>query len=90
MRSPWYGWFKDLRRRTACDKIIPDKAFDVAKNQKHDEYKHGVASLAYKSFDKNSLAYKETGIHSESASDQQQLTEDLYKSITRKIYSSFR
>ena len=27
-----YGDFKDLTRRTASDKILLDKAFDIAKN----------------------------------------------------------
>ena len=31
-----YGDFKDLTRRTASDKILPDKAFNIAKNQKYD------------------------------------------------------
>ena len=33
-----YGDFKDLTRRTASGKILPDKAFNVAKNPKCDEY----------------------------------------------------
>ena len=27
-----YGDFKDLRKRTASDKVLRDKAFDIAKN----------------------------------------------------------
>ena len=37
-----YGDFKDLARRTASDKILLDKAFNVAKNQKYDGYQRGV------------------------------------------------
>ena len=33
-----YGDFKDLARRTASDKILPDEAFNIAKNPKHDRY----------------------------------------------------
>ena len=33
-----YGDFKDLKRRTAFDKILRDKTFDIAKNPKYDEY----------------------------------------------------
>ena len=40
-----YGDFKDLTRRTASDKILPDKAFDIAKNTKYDGYQKGLASL---------------------------------------------
>ena len=31
-----YGDFKDLAERTASDKILPDKAFNIAKNPKYD------------------------------------------------------
>ena len=38
----WYGnayeSFEDLPRRTASDKVLRDKAFHVAKNQKYDAY----------------------------------------------------
>ena len=30
-----YGDFKDLAERTASDKILPDKAFNIAKNPKY-------------------------------------------------------
>ena len=33
-----YGDFKDLTRRTASDKIMCDKAFNIAKYPKHDGY----------------------------------------------------
>ena len=33
-----YGDFKDLKRRTASYKILRDKAFNIAKNHKYDEY----------------------------------------------------
>ena len=31
-----YGDFKDLKRRTASDTILRDKAFNIAKNSKYD------------------------------------------------------
>ena len=30
--------FKDLSRRTASDKMLRDKAFNIAKNPKYDRY----------------------------------------------------
>ena len=33
------GDFKDLKRRTASDKILRDKTFNIAKNPKYDEIK---------------------------------------------------
>ena len=47
-----YGDFKNLARRTASDKLLRDKAFDIAKNPKHDRYQRGLASMVYKYFDK--------------------------------------
>ena len=40
-----YGNFKDLTRRTASDKILRDKAFNVAKSPKYDEYERDLLRL---------------------------------------------
>ena len=45
-----YGDFKDLGRRTTSDKILSDKAFNIAKNIKYDGYQRGLASMVYKFF----------------------------------------
>ena len=47
-----YGDFKDSTKRTASDKILRDKAFDIAKIPKYDGYQRGPASMVYKFFDK--------------------------------------
>ena len=39
------GDFKDLPRRTASDKLLGDKAFNIAKYSKYDGYQGGPASL---------------------------------------------
>ena len=49
------GDFKDLNRRTATDKLIGEKAFNIAKNPKYDGYQRGLASMVYKCFDKKLL-----------------------------------
>ena len=49
-----YGDFKYLKRRTASDKVLRDKAFNIAKNPKYDEYQRVLASMVYKFFDKKS------------------------------------
>ena len=49
-----YGDFKDLARRTASDKVLRDKAFNIAKNPKYDGYQRGLASMVYNFFDKAS------------------------------------
>ena len=38
-----YGDFKDLLRRTTADKILRDKAFNIAKNPRYDGYQKGLA-----------------------------------------------
>ena len=48
-----YADFKDLTRRTASDKILRDKAFNIAKNPKYDGYQRGFASIVYKFLIKN-------------------------------------
>ena len=52
-----YGDFKDLSRRTASDKILRYKGFNIAKNQKYNEYQRGLASNVFKFFDKKSFYY---------------------------------
>ena len=51
-----YGDFKDLTRRAASNKILHDKAFDVAKDPKCDGYERGLASMVYRLFDKKSTS----------------------------------
>ena len=54
-----YGDYKDLKRRTASDKVLREKA-NIAKNSKNDGYQRGLASLVYKFFDKK---LKGTGLN---------------------------
>ena len=46
-----YEDFKDLTRRTASDKILREKAFNIVKNQKHNGYQSGPVSMVYENFD---------------------------------------
>ena len=50
-----YGDFKDLTRKTASDKILRDKAFNIAKNPKCDRYQCGLASMVFNFFDKKNF-----------------------------------
>ena len=85
-----YGDFKDLARRTASDKVLRDKALNIAKNPKYDGYQRGLASMVYKSFDKKSSG---SSVNNK-IKENQQLTEELHKTIfkklkKRRVYSSF-
>ena len=42
-----YGDFKDLEKRTASDKDLRDKAFNIAKYPKCDGYQRVLASMVY-------------------------------------------
>ena len=48
--------FKDLPGRTGFEKVLRDKAFNIAKNPKYNGYQCGLASIVYKFFDKKSAA----------------------------------
>ena len=84
-----YGDIKGLARRTAADKVLRDKACNIAKNLKYDEYQEGLASMVYKFFDKKTIGSIKSMLQN------QQLAEELYKPIIRKftkgkVYSSLK
>ena len=76
-----YGDFKDIARRTASDKVLRDKAFNIAKNPKYDGYQRGLASMVYKFFDKKS---KGSGVNIPLEFNEQ-LAKELHKPIIRKF-----
>ena len=85
-----YGGFKGLPRRMASDKVLRDKAYNIAKNPKYDEYQQGITSIIHKSFGKNNSG----GAAKSKIMANQQLAKELHKPIIRKfkkrkIYSSF-
>ena len=86
-----YGNFKDLARRTASDKVLRDKAFNIAKNPKYDGYQRGLAAMVYIFFDKKS---KGSGLNI-LLEFNEQLVKELHKPIMRNfkkrtVYSGFR
>ena len=79
-----YGDFKDLARRTASDKVLRNKIFDIAKNPKYDGYQRGLTSMVYKCFDKNS-ADNGVNMHANNEIKQNhQLAKELHKPIIKK------
>ena len=89
-----YGDFKDLKRRTTADNVLRDKAFNIAKKPKYDEYQRGFASMVYKFFDKKTKGSGVT-LANKSIPQNKQLAEELHKPIIRKFkrreaYSAFR
>ena len=45
------GKYKDLAKRTQSDKVLTDKAFEIADNPKYIGYQRGLASIVYTFFD---------------------------------------
>ena len=57
-----YGDLKGLARRTASDKVLRDKLFNIAKDKKYDEYHRDLAFMIYKFFDKELVGWRITQI----------------------------
>ena len=95
-----YGDFKDLKRRTASDKILRDKAFNIAKNPKCGGCGRGLASVVYKLFDKKSASLPNKSVSGSYVANngikkKLQLAEKLHKPTIRKfkkrkVYSEFK
>ena len=85
-----YSDSKDLTKRTVADKILNNKAFDIAKDPKYDGYQRGLVSMVYKFFDS-----KVSGSVAKLIPENEQLAEELHKPIIkkiekRKVYSTFK
>ena len=77
-----YGDFLDLAKRTASNKVLWDKAFNIiAKYPKYEGYQRGLASIAYRFFDKKS---KDDSVNNE-IKQNEQLAEELHKPIIKKF-----
>ena len=84
-----YADHKDLINRTKSDKVLTDKAYNIASNPEYDIYQRGLASMVYKLFDKKSMG---SGIARDSSLI---LADELHKPVIkkfekRKVYSQFK
>ena len=70
-----YSDSKDLAKTTISDKILKDKAYEIARNRKYDGYQRALARMVYKFFD------KKTGL---GVSVNEQLAEELHKPVIKK------
>ena len=78
-----YGDFENLARRAAFDKILRDKAFNIAKSPKYDGYRRGLASMVYNFFDKKSAG---SGVNMHANTEPPlDLAEESHKPIIRKL-----
>ena len=100
-----YADHKDLINRTEADKVLKDKAYDIASNPEYDGYLRRLVSMVYKFFDKKSTAepssLERTGSGiatagpSALARSSSILADELHKPIIRKfdkgkVYSQFK
>ena len=84
-----YANHKDLINRTKSDKVLRDKADNIASNPEYDGYQRGLASMVYNFFDKRSMG---SGIARDSSSI---LADELHKPVLkkfnkRKVYSQLK
>ena len=93
-----YANHKDLINRTEADKVLKDKAYNIASNSEYDGYQRGLASMVYKFFDKMStgsgIARDTTKLSSLKRSSLT-LADEPHKPIInkfnkRKVYSQFK
>ena len=70
-----------LTWRTAFEKKLRDKAFNITKNRKYDGYQRGLASMLFKFFDKKTYG---SAVKNENISNKE-LAEELHKPIIRKF-----
>ena len=76
-----YGFFKDLNRRTFADKVLRDKAFNVAKDPKYDGCQCGLPTIVYKFFDENTSC---SGIKNENVPSKE-LAEELENQLLENL-----
>ena len=67
-----------------ADNVFCDKAFNIAKDPKYDEYRIGLTSMVYKFFDKKTLG---DAVTSEIMSNQY-LAEEVRSSFICNVWSS--
>ena len=90
-----YADHKDLINRTEADKVLRDKAYDIASNTKYDGYQRGFAIMVYKFFDKKSMGSGFKKLKNTTKSNFSILADELHKPIIkkfdkRKVYSQFK
>ena len=90
-----YSDSKDLTKRTVADKILRNRAFNIAKDQKYDGYQRGLASMVYNFFDKRSKGSGAKHVNIKRTPQNQQLAEELHKPIIikfekRKVHAAFK
>ena len=74
--DPAYSDSRELAKSTVSDKILKDRAYEIATNRNCDEYQRVLASMAYKFFD------KKAGL---GVNVNEQLAKELHKLVIKKF-----
>ena len=79
---------KNLAKRTVSDKVLKNKAYEVALNPKYDGYQRRLPSMAYKCFDKKIGSGMSANVN-------EVLPQELHKLLTKnskriKLYARFK
>ena len=93
-----YADHKDLINTIKSDKVLRDKAYNIASNPKYDGYQRGLASMVYKFFDKKSMGsgtVEPSSLERIVKDSSLILADELHKPVIkknnkRKVYSQFR
>ena len=80
-----YADHKDLINRTKSDKVLRDKAYDIANNPEYDGYQRGLASMVYKLFDKKSMGSGVKKLKDTAKSSSLILANELHKPVIKKF-----
>ena len=100
-----YADHKDIRNRTEAEKVLRDKAYDIASNPEYDGYQRSLASMVYKFFDKKATVepsakhFMGSGIKKDTTKSTAHsfliLADELHKPVIkkfnkRKVYLQFK
>ena len=86
-----YADNKDLINRTKADKVLRDKAYNIASNPEYDGYQRSLASMVYKFFDKKSMGSGVKKLKNSSLILADELHKPVIKKINkRKVYSQIK
>ena len=98
-----YADHKDLINRTKSDKVLRNKAYNIASNPEYDGYQRGLASMVYKFFDKKPVgsgtaepsALARSSLERIGKDSPSILADELHKTVIkkfnkRKVYSQFK
>ena len=90
-----YADHKNLINRTKSDKVLRDKAYEIASNSEYNGYQRGLASMMYNFFHKKSMGSGVKKLKYTTKSSSSILADELHKPVIkkfnkRKVYSQFK